>query len=187
MKVGIIIGSVREGRKAEAVAQWVKSQADAHEAAGAAGLEFELVDLKSYELPVLTSATVPGAAQRHYDSENATRWGQAIDACEAFIFVTPEYNHSVPGAFKNAFDSIGPEWTLKPVAFVSYGADNGVRAVEHWRSIVSNFQMVDVRQQVSMSLFTEFPDGVFTPGERRASELATLLGQLTHLTTRLRG
>lgn len=187
MKVGIIIGSVREGRKGEAVAQWLKAQADSHEGAKAAGLEFELIDLKAFDLPILSSATVPGAAKRNYDNENVTRWGQAIDSCEAFIFVTPEYNHSVPGAFKNAFDSIAPEWTLKPVAFVSYGADNGVRAVEHWRSIVSNFQMIDVRQQVSMSTFREFPDGVFTPGERRASSLATLLDQLTHLTTRLRG
>ena len=187
VKVGIIIGSVREGRKGEAVARWVKAQADGHEGAKAAGLEFELIDLASFELPILTSPTVPGAAKRQYDYENVTRWGQAIDACEAFIFVTPEYNHSVPGAFKNAVDSIGPEWTLKPVAFVSYGADNGVRAVEHWRSIVSNFQMADVRQQVSMSAFTEFPDGVFTPGERRADTLATLLDQLTHLTVKLRG
>ncbi|MGJ6979701.1 NADPH-dependent FMN reductase [Aestuariimicrobium soli] len=187
MKVGIIIGSVREGRKAEAVAHWVKDQADAHEGARAAGLEFELIDLAQFALPVLTSSTVPGAAQRHYDSDNVTRWGAAIDACQAFIFVTPEYNHSVPGAFKNAFDSIGPEWTLKPVAFVSYGADNGVRAVEHWRSIVSNFQMVDVRQQVSMSAFTEFPDGVFTPNELRPKAMTTLLDQLTHLTGKLHG
>ncbi|WP_022908749.1 NADPH-dependent FMN reductase [Aestuariimicrobium kwangyangense] len=187
MRIGIIIGSVREGRKGEAVARWVKDRADEHRGAAEAGLRFEVVDLKTFELPVLTSPTVPGSANRNYDSPQVTRWSQTIDDLDGFIFVTPEYNHSVPGAFKNAFDSIAPEWTLKPVAFVSYGADSGVRAVEHWRTIVSNFQMVDVRQQVSMSTFNEFgPDG-FRPDQRRSRSMTTLLDQLTHLVTRLRG
>ena len=187
MRIGIIIGSVREGRKGEEVARWVKDRADEHQGAADAGLRFDVVDLKTFELPVLTSPTVPGSANRNYDSPEVTRWSQTIDALDGFIFVTPEYNHSVPGAFKNAFDSIAPEWTLKPVAFVSYGADSGVRAVEHWRTIVSNFQMVDVRQQVSMSTFNEFgPDG-FRPDQRRSRSMTTLLDQLTHLVTRLRG
>ena len=132
-------------------------------------------------------ATVPGAANKVYDSPEVTAWSQAVDACDGFIFVTPEYNHSVPGAFKNAFDSLGSEWGGKTVAFVSYGAESGVRAVEHWRQIVSNFSMVDVRQQVSVSRFVEFgPDG-FTPNDRRADEFQTLLGQLLPLTAKLRG
>ena len=59
-----------------------------------------------------------------------------------FVSDTPEYNHGVPGAFKNAVDSLGPEWVGKAVGFVSYGADGGVRCVEHWRAIVASFQMV---------------------------------------------
>ncbi|MGK2868717.1 MAG: NADPH-dependent FMN reductase, partial [Mycobacterium sp.] len=79
----------------------------------------------------------------------------------------------------------GPEWTGKAVGFVAYGADGGVRAVEQWRQIVANFQMFDVRAQVSLSLFQEFGEDGFTPQERRAGELDTLLNQLISLTARL--
>jgi len=182
MKIGIIIGSIRDGRTGESVAAWVEEQVAGNTAAG-----FEVLDLRSFNVPLLTSATVPGAANKKYDSAEVTAWSQAIDACDGFIFVTPEYNHSVPGAFKNAFDSLGTEWAGKAVAFVSYGAESGVRAVEHWRQIVSNFSMGDVRQQVSVNLFAEFgPDG-FAPNERRADEFATLLDQLLTLTGKLRG
>ncbi|KXP13192.1 NADPH-dependent FMN reductase [Tsukamurella pulmonis] len=180
MKIGIILGSIRDGRKAEEVGKWVAAQAEARE-----GVEITVIDLKAFDVPLLTSATVPGAANRNYDSAAVTAWGKAIDAEDGFIFVTPEYNHSVPGGFKNAFDSIGPEWTGKTVAFVAYGADNGVRSVEHWRQITANFSMVDVRAQVSLGLFTDFDgDGAFTPLERREHELATVLDQLIAATTR---
>lgn len=174
MKIGIIIGSIRQGRKGESVARWVESVASKRSEA-----EFEILDLKKFDIPLLTSPKVPGAANRQYESENVRRWGAAIDACDGFIFVTPEYNHSVPGAFKNAVDSLGPEWTKKAVGFVSYGASNGIRAVEHWRQIVANFQMYGVRAQVEMSTFAEFDsEGNVTPAERREGELGTLLDQL---------
>lgn len=182
MKIGIIIGSIRDGRAGQSVADRVATQVE-----GNTDAEFAVLDLRSFDVPLLTSATIPGAANKRYDDPRVTAWSQAVDACDGFIFVTPEYNHSVPGGFKNAFDSLGMEWGGKTVAFVSYGAEAGVRAVEHWRQIVSNFSMVDVRQQVSVSLFTEFgPDG-FAPNERRAAEFQTLLGQLIPLTAKLRG
>lgn len=177
MKIGIIIGSIREGRAGQAVAEWVKASADQRE-----GVDFELVDLASFDLPLLTSATVPGMANRQYDDERVTRWSQAIDSYDGFVFVTPEYNHSIPGGFKNAFDSIAPEWMGKTVGFVSYGADNGVRAVEHWRAVVANFSMHDVRQQVSLSLFTELGQDGLTLEDRRQGELETLLDQLVDAT-----
>lgn len=182
MKIGIIIGSIREGRCGASVGEWVLEQAQGRE-----GFDYEIVDLKSFDVPLLTSATVPGAARKKYDSPQVTAWSQAIDACDAFIFVTPEYNHSVPGAFKNAFDSLGPEWTGKAVGFVSYGAESGVRAVEAWRPIVANFQMVDVRQQGSLSTFGEFDGTQVTPNDRRPGEAKTLFGQLEKMTTALRG
>ena len=149
------------------------------------GVEVELLDLKSFDVPLLTSATVPGAAQRQYDSEAVTAWSQAVDACDGFVFLTAEYNHSVPGAFKNALDSLGPEWWGKAVAFLSYGADGGVRAVEHWRTIVANMGMVDVRGQVPFSTFTERgEDGGFAPNERRAGELEGVWEQLVDATRR---
>jgi len=182
MKIGIILGSIRDGRTGESVGDWVTQQVE-----GRTDAVFEVLDLKTFDVPLLTSATVPGAANKQYESPEVTAWSRAVDACDGFIFVTPEYNHSVPGAFKNAFDSLGSEWAGKTVAFVSYGAESGVRAVEHWRQIVSNFSMVDVRQQVSCSLFTEFGPNGFTPNDRRAAEFETLLGQLLPLTAKLRG
>ncbi len=177
MTIGIILGTIREGRAGEAVAQWVHQHASRRE-----GTEFEVIDLKAFDVPLLTAPVPPAAAEKKYDSENVRRWSQAIDACDGFIFVTPEYNHGVPGALKNAVDTLGSEWFGKTVGFVSYGADGGIRAVEQWRQIVANFQMLDVRAQVALSLFREFGDDGFTPEERRAGELDTLLDQLIPLT-----
>ncbi len=117
------------------------------------------------------TAGVGGRARR--------RWGDDINACDAFVFVTAEYNHGVPGAFKNAFDSIGPEWQGKPVGFVSCGSVGGVRAVEQWRQIVATFGMHDVSSQVSMSTFEEFDEqGGFAPSPRREKELRRMLDEL---------
>lgn len=177
MKIGIILGSIREGRAGASVAQWVADQAATREDA-----TFEIVDLKSFDVPLLTDPTVPGAANRQYSTPEVTAWGEAIDGYDGFIFVTPEYNHGVPGAFKNAVDSIYPEWFGKAVAFVSYGAESGVRAVEQWRPIVANLNMWDVRAQVSLNTFTEFGAEGVTPNERRPDELTTLLDQLVAAT-----
>lgn len=172
MKIGIIIGSVRNDRKGDDVGRWV------HEHSSGREVTYELVDLKDFDLPVLASPTVPGAANRQYDDERVTRWGETIDAFDGFVFVTPEYNHGVPGGFKNAFDSIFPEWTKKAVAFVSYGAMSGARAVEAWRIVVANADMYDIRTQVALSTFTEFDGDEFTPAERNADELTELFASL---------
>ena len=95
MRIGIIIGSIRDGRAGQAVAEWVLEHASRRDDA-----DFELVDLKTFDLPLLTSATVPGAAKKQYDDPRVTAWSQAIDALDAFVFVTPEYNHSVPAALR---------------------------------------------------------------------------------------
>lgn len=173
MKIGIIIGSVREKRLGEGVGRWVHEQASTRPEA-----EYELIDLRSFDVPVFTSGTNPMMADRKYDSDAVSGWSAAIDGCDGYVFVTPEYNHGVPGGFKNAVDSLGPEWVGKAVAFVGYGADGGVRSVEQWRQIIANFQMVDVRAQVSLSLFSEFTNGEFTPLERRPDELTAVFDQL---------
>ena len=184
MKIAIIIGSVREDRKGDDVGQWVKEQSTGRDVA------YELVDLKKFDLPVLTSPTVPGAANRQYDDERVSRWGATIDGYDGFIFVTPEYNHGVPGGFKNAYDCIYPEWSKKAVAFVSYGAASGFRVAEAWRPVVANADMYDIRAQVAFSTFTEFDGERFTPADRNADELTALFTDLEAATaamTTLRG
>jgi NAD(P)H-dependent FMN reductase len=181
MKIGIIIGSVRDDRKGDDVGSWVNQHAQSRNT----DTTYELIDLRQFDLPVLTSATVPGAAKRQYDDERVTRWSQTIDACDGFILVTPEYNHGIPGGFKNAFDVIYPEWVKKAVAFVSYGAASGFRVVEVWRLVVGNADMYDIRAQVAFSTFTDFDGEEFTPAERHPQELDDLFTSLEAATTAL--
>lgn len=172
MKIGIIIGSVREGRKGAKVAEWVEKSAADRDA------DYTLIDLAEFDVPVLDWAKVPGAAKKQYEDEKVKAWSAAVDACDGYVFVTPEYNHSVPGGLKNAVDWLGPEWTGKALGLVSYGAESGVRAVEHWRQIMANFSMMVVRGQVSVSTFLEWDGDTFLPNERRPQELTTLFEQL---------
>lgn len=182
MKIGIILGSTRPGRFGAQVADWVLEQTKGREDA-----EYELVDLKDYELDLLNEPTVPGAARRQYENPKTRRWSEKIDEFDGYVFVTAEYNHGVPAALKNAFDVLYPEWVHKGAALVSYGADSGVRAVEQWRTILANAQMHVVRGQVSFSTMLEVTKGedgdVFAPNERRAKEMGNLCAQLTKLST----
>lgn len=181
MKIGIIVGSVRDEQAGASVGEWVLRHAQAK-----GGAEFEPVSLKDFDLPVFSSATLPAMADKSYDSEQVQAWSRVVDDLDGYIFVTPEYNHGVPAALKNAFDVLYPEWVHKGAALVSYGADGGVRAVEHWRTILANAQMHVVRGQVSFSTMLEVEqreDGdVFAPAERRTKELGNVLRQLTRLT-----
>lgn len=173
MKLAIIVGSTRPGRKGSQVGEWVHKQT-----AGRDDAQFELLELADFNLGLLAEPTVPGAANRNYENPETRVWSEKVDTFDGFVWVTPEYNHGVPAAFKNAFDLLYPEWVHKGVGFVGYGADGGVRAVEHWRTILANAQMHAVRAQVSLSTFTDFTDGEFTPAERREGELKTVLDQL---------
>lgn len=184
-KIGIILGSTRPGRRGEAVAAWVVDQASSYPTVADGDVAIELLDLAAFNLSLLAEPTVPGAANRAYENPETRAWSAAIDACDGFVFVTPEYNHSVPAALKNAFDVIYPEWGNKAVGLVSYGADGGVRAVEHWRAITANAHLVAVRGQVSLSLFTDWNGDAFSPIERRAGELRTLFDQVVSVTTTL--
>lgn len=178
MKIAVIAGSIREGRMADQVARWVVEQARTRDDA-----EFTYVDLKEQDVPLLTSAVVPGAANKQYADPAVSAWSRLIDGFDAYVFVTPEYNHGIPGAFKNAFDSLGSEWSNKAVGYVGYGADNGVRAVEAWRVVTNNLKLYSARNCVSINRFAEFgEDGkTFTPLDRRTGELTSMLNELVPL------
>lgn len=182
MKIAIIVGTTRPGRVGPQVGRWVLEQAEEFGRA-----EYELVDVADHDLVLLDESTVPGAADRQYENPATRRWSERIDGFDGFVFVTAEYNHSVPAAFKNAFDVLYPEWGGKAVAFVSYGADGGVRAVEHWRQIVANAHLHAVRSVVTLPTYLDFTDGRFTPGERRPDEARAMLTALTDLVGTLRG
>ncbi|OAB87491.1 NADPH-dependent FMN reductase [Janibacter melonis] len=179
MKIGIIVGSTRPGRLGAQVAQWAY---DTGQAADLGDVELELVELADYDLDLLDDPAVPGGAKRQYASEKTRRWSEKIDSLDAFVFVTPEYNHGVPAALKNAVDVIWPEWNHKAAGVLAYGYDGGTRAVEQWRTILPAVHVHVVRSQISLSLHGDFEDEqTFVPAERRAKELRILLKAVAKL------
>ena len=106
----------------------------------------------------------------NYAHAHTKKWGAKIASLDGYVFITPEYNHSISGSLKNAIDFVYHEWTNKAAGFVSYGSNvGGARAVEHLRLIAAGLQLAGVRTQVSLSLATDFAAfTTFTPGDQRA-------------------
>lgn len=172
LRIGIIIGSTRPNRNGEAVARWVHELAKKRTDA-----EYELVDLKDFDLPLLDEPVPP--SQGKYSKPHTLKWAAQIDRLDGFVFVTPEYNHSTSGALKNAIDFLYKEWNNKACGFVSYGSAGGARAVEHLRQIAAELSIADVRQQVMFSLFTDFENfSVFKPDPRHEKSVNTMLDQV---------
>jgi len=148
IKIAIILGSTRPGRNGEAVARWVyeiaKKRIDA---------EFEFVDIKDFNLPLLDEPIPPSQGQ--YSKEHTEVWSAKIDSFDDYVFVTAEYNHGVPGALKNGIDYLYKEWNNKAAGFVGYGSAGGVSAVEQLRLVMAELQVADVRAQVAVSIITE--------------------------------
>lgn len=172
IRVGIILGSTRPGRNGEAVARWVyeiaKKRTDA---------QSELVDLKEYALPLLNDPIPPSAGQPH--PPHAKAWAEKVASLDAYVFVTPEYNHSTSGALKNAIDYLYSEWNNKAAGFVSYGSAGGVRAVEHLRLIMAELQVATVRAQAWFSLSSDFENfSVFKPAPYKEPSVRTMLDQV---------
>src|SRR5262245_25556713 len=171
-KIGIILGSTRPNRNGEQVARWVF-----HIASQRTDVEFELVDLLDYPLPHLDEPLPPSLGQYSHDHTKA--WATKVASFDGYVIVTPEYNHSTSGVLKNALDYLYAEWHNKAVGFVSYGSAGGARAAEHLRLVAGELQMADVRQQVALSLFTEFENfTAFRPNEFNVEALNTLLDQV---------
>lgn len=140
VKVAVIVGSNREGRFGPVVAEWLLARVRAHE-----GFEADLIDLADVDLP--TSLSFRPSAEVVAELDKVT---PKLAAADAFIVLTPEYNHSYPASLKNVIDWHRDEWEAKPVALVSYGGiSGGLRAVEHLRQVFAELHMVTVRDTVS--------------------------------------
>jgi NAD(P)H-dependent FMN reductase len=172
VRIAIIIGSTRPGRKGEAVAKWAyeiaKKRSDA---------EFELVDIKDFNLPLLDEPMPPIMGQ--YTKDHTRKWSEKIASFDAFIFVTPEYNHATCGALKNAIDFLYSEWVNKAAGFIAYGGVSGARAVENLRLVMGELQVATVRSQVGLSMFTDFENfSVFKPAPAHENAVHSMLAQV---------
>ncbi len=149
VRVGIILASVREGRRGEAFAGWIQARmAERPDAAS------ELLDLREWAFPAYAYRDTPMIAEKAYaDGSMGRRWADKIASLDAFVIVTPEYSHGYPGALKNALDHLYAPWTYKPVGFVSYGGfAAGARAVEQLRAVATELRMVSIRDEVNIRL-----------------------------------
>lgn len=172
LKVGIITGTTRPNRKSLEVAQWVLKTAKARNDA-----EYELVDIKDFELPLFDEPISPAVGE--YQMPHTKRWAAKIASLDAFVFVSAEYNHGIPAALKNAIDFLFAEWNHKAAGFVSYGGAGGVRAVEQLRLVLAEVHVATVRAQVLLSLRTDFENfSTFKPDPRHENSVGTVLDQV---------
>jgi NAD(P)H-dependent FMN reductase len=172
LKIAIIIGSTRPGRNGEAVAKWVHGIAQKRSEA-----EFELVDLKDFNLPLLDEPVPPSMGQ--YSKPHTKKWAAKVESFDAFVFVAPEYNHGISGALKNAIDFLFAEWNNKAAGFVSYGSVGGARAVEQLRLVLAEVQIATVRNQVLLSIFTDFENfSIFKPNARHEQSVNAMFDQV---------
>lgn len=174
----IIVGSTREGRFADQAATWIADMAKENKE-----LDVEILDLREYDMPFFDSPMNPSYKSEPYPHESVEKWTAKIKEGDAFIVVTPEYNHSTSGVVKNALDWVYKEWNDKVIGFVGYGSVGGARAVEQLRLIAIELQMAPVRQGVHFLGNEYFPiamgDRDFKPMfEKHEGEAKTLLEQI---------
>lgn len=148
-KLLIIVGSTRPGRAADAVVPWIVKSAQAHEA-----FEIEVADLRDWKLPHFAEhlGTIGDLSDPTYSDPVVKAWNNKVKESDAFIVVTPEYNHSVPGELKNAIDTVWLSFAFrnKPVAFVGYssGISGAMRAIEHLAHIFIEAEAAPLRNTV---------------------------------------
>lgn len=174
MKIQIIVGSVREGRVAIKVADWLLQQIQSLEDQQ---LEAEIVDLKQWQLPFFAGANPPASGT--YDQPKQQQWAEKIAQADAFIMVTPEYNHGYSPALKNAIDYLYREWQAKPVAFVSYGGSNGSRSIDQLKQVCTFVGMIDSQAVIEIrDIGQRAKAEQFEGNEFDLKALKTVLGKL---------
>jgi NAD(P)H-dependent FMN reductase len=173
IEVRVIAGSTREGRFSGRAADWIAKELVKRE-----GVSAEILDLRDYDMPFFNEAMSPAAKQTPYKNEAVARFTAKVAGGDAFVIVTPEYNHGTSGVLKNAMDWVYQEWNNKPVAFVSYGSVGGARAVEQLRLIAVELQMAPIRNAVHIPGDQFFP---VLSGKADAQELFTKLERAADL------
>jgi len=177
----IVIGSVRPGRAGLPVGEWVRSRVEAD-----GRFELDWADLAEIALPFLDEPHHP--SKRQYTKPHTIAWSERVDAADAIIFVTPEYNHSYAPALKNAFDFLNQEWWRKPISFVSYGGvSGGSRGVAAFDPVYTTLGAIKTTANVEINFVsTLVKDGVFHPGDKETAILGKVLDELAELAPALK-
>ena len=152
LHIKVIAGSTREGRFSDKAALWIVEEIRKHER-----VIVEVLDLRDYDMPFFNEAVSPSYKQKPYTNEAVALFTQKIKEGDAFVIITPEYNHGTSAVLKNALDWVYQEWNNKPVAFISYGSVGGARAVEQLRLNAIELQMAPIRNSVHIPGEHYFP------------------------------
>ena len=177
----IVIASTRPGRVGAPVAEWFYEQARRH-----GGFDIDVVDLAELNLPFFDEPNHPRL--RRYTHQHTKNWSARVEAADAIVFVTPEYNYGFTAPLKNAIDYLHHEWQYKPVGFVSYGGvAAGTRAVQMLKQVVTTLKMVPVPEAVSIPFVSQFIDdeGRVQANETMDASAAAMLGELERMTAAL--
>lgn len=176
MKLAVVLGTIRENRSSERLAAWI-----VHEAQDRDGIEVELVDLKDYPMPFFDEPKSPRHNPDRRIAPTVQPWLEKLNAAEAYIFITPEYNHSIPGVLKNAIDYVTWELDKKPATVASHGTLGGARAAMHLNEILNESRAVVVQAHLAVTDLEGriTPDGTLSSAEQSAPH--GLSARLTHL------
>ncbi|BDI23658.1 FMN reductase [Herbiconiux sp. L3-i23] len=181
MRIMVIVGSVRPGRIGPPIAEWVTDELGLRD-----DIDIDLVDLAELDLPLMNEPNHP--VLRRYTFDHTIAWSERVEQADAFVFVTPEYNHSFSPALKNALDYLNHEWRRKPVTFVSYGGVSaGTRGVVALKPVVTGLGLVPTLLNVEIN----FPgnqlddDGAFRPTDSQRERFSGAVGELAELSAAL--
>jgi NAD(P)H-dependent FMN reductase len=181
-KLGVIVASTREGRVGLPVSRWFTRVAGEHGA-----FEVTLLDLKEIDLPLLSEPHHPRLQQ--YAQDATKTWSATVAALDAFVIVTPEYNHGSPPALVNALDHLYVEWNYKPAGFVSYGGvSGGTRSVQMTKQILACLKVVPIVEAVTIPFVSQQIDktaGTFNATEAHSRSAVGMLSELARWTAAL--
>jgi NAD(P)H-dependent FMN reductase len=173
MTLTTVVASTRPGRVGRSVADWFTARA-----AQCEQFESHVADLRELALPFFDEPHPPALQQ--YTHSHTRTWSRIVDASDAFVFVTPEYNGGFPAPLKNAWDYLAVEWQHKPAAFISYGGVSaGTRAVQMAKQVVANLRMLPLGPTVSIPFVSErVEDGVFLADKIHEAAAEHMLDEL---------
>ncbi len=178
----IVIASTRPGRVGLPVAEWFAERAREH-----GGFELDVADLAEINLPLIDEPNHPRL--RNYTKQHTRDWSARVDAADAFVFVTPEYNYAASPALINALDYLFAEWAYKPASFVSYGGVSaGTRGVQAAKAVTSTLRILTIGEAVSIPFVAKCldEDGGIQDNETMNQAATAMLDELLRVEGALR-